>query len=179
MQKGRQFKKKNFCAQEDRSGSQNSNKTSSGYGISELILMALEELEDDFWEYEEEEEGEVDLMGELINALDETERLKLKNRKEKETILKYEKEESNSEDIMKLKVVLEEEKNLEDILLQQIKVEKEECEKIEEETACLKKKLEKVQTELNINIQQVEVSKNYGCHIEFLDVSGHKDRDRL
>jgi len=45
--------------------------------------MALEELENYYQEYEEEEEGEVDLDGELISALDEIERLKLKNRKQK------------------------------------------------------------------------------------------------
>jgi len=84
--------------------------------------MDLEELENDFQEYEEEEEeGEVDLEIELISALDEIERLKLKNRKQKEILLKYVKEESNSKYIIKLKVELEEAKKVEDILMKKIK----------------------------------------------------------
>jgi len=57
-----------------------------------------------------------------------------------------------------LKVELEESNKVEDILLQQIKEKKQECEKLEEEVVYLKKKLEKAQTELNINIQKIKVS---------------------
>ena len=57
----------------------------------------------------------------MISALDEIERLKLKNRKDKVILLIYVKEESNSKDIIKLKVELEEAKKVEDILMQKIK----------------------------------------------------------
>ena len=76
-------KGKKFYAQEDSSGFESSNESSSEYGTIEHMLMALEELANDFQEYEEEEEGEVDFKEELISALDEIERLKLKNRKQK------------------------------------------------------------------------------------------------
>ena len=49
--------------------------------------MAIEDLEGLLLE-EEEEEGEVDLEGELRSALEEIDRLKLKCRKQKEILLK-------------------------------------------------------------------------------------------
>ena len=81
--------------------------------------MAIEDLEGLL--LEEEEEGEVDLEGELRSALEEIDRLKLKCRKQKEILLKCVKEEQNSEVLMLLKVKLEEAKKIEDMLLQQIK----------------------------------------------------------
>ena len=61
MQKERKFKRKSFYAQEDSSVSESSNKSSSEYGTNEFMLMALEELQNDSQEYEEEEEGEIDI----------------------------------------------------------------------------------------------------------------------
>ena len=81
--------------------------------------MAIEELEGLL--LEDEEEGEVDLEGELRSALEEIDRLKLKCRKQKEILLKYVREEKNSEVLMQLKVELEEAKNIEEMLLKQIK----------------------------------------------------------
>lgn len=100
--------------------------------------MALEELENDFQEYGEEEEGEVDIDRELIDTLDEIERFKIKNRKQTEILLQYVKEESNSQEIIKLKVELEEEKKVEDILLQQMKEKNKECEILEEQVSTLR-----------------------------------------
>ena len=71
---------------------------------------------------------------------------------QKEILLKYVKEESNSENIIKLKVELQESKNVEDILMKQIKKKNQECGRLEEEVVCLNKNLEKAQTKLNINI---------------------------
>ena len=81
--------------------------------------MTKEELEG--FLIEDEEEGEVDLQGELRSALEEIERLKLKCRKQKDILLKCVKEVPNSKDLIQLKVELEEAKNVEDILLKQIK----------------------------------------------------------
>ena len=50
--------------------------------------MAIEEFEGLLLE-DEEEEGEVDLEGELRSALEEIDRLKLKFRKQKDILLKY------------------------------------------------------------------------------------------
>ena len=57
--------------------------------------MAIEELEGLLLE-DEEEEGEVDLEGELSSALEEIDRLKLKLRKQKDILLKFVREEENS-----------------------------------------------------------------------------------
>ena len=57
--------------------------------------MAIEELEGLLLEYEEE--GEVDLEGELRSALEEIDRLKRKSIKQKDILLKYVREEKNSE----------------------------------------------------------------------------------
>ena len=67
-----------------------------------------------------------------MSALDAIEMLKLKNRKQEEILLKYVKEESNSKDIIKLKVELEEANKVEDIMMQQIKEKIQECERLEE-----------------------------------------------
>ena len=60
--------------------------------------MAIEELEGLL--LEDEEEGEVDLEGELRSALEKIYRLKLKCRKQKDILLKYVREEKNSEVLM-------------------------------------------------------------------------------
>ena len=90
-QKGKKFNRKYFYAQQDISTSEDSNESSSEEGLSELLLMAIEKLEGPLLEYEEQ--GEVDLEGELISSLEEIDRLKLKCRKQKDILLKYVREE--------------------------------------------------------------------------------------
>ena len=114
-QKGKKFNRKSFYAQQDSSASEDSNEPSSEEGTSEFILMAIEELEGIL--LDDEEEGEIDLEGELRSALEEIDRLKLKCRKQKDILLKYLREEQNSEVLMHLKVELEEAKKIEDMLL--------------------------------------------------------------
>ena len=80
---------------------------------------------------EDEEEGEVDLEGELRSALEETDRLKIKCRKQKDILLKCVKEVPNLEDLIQLKVELEEAKKVEDILLKKIKDKHQEQGKLE------------------------------------------------
>ena len=120
-------------------------------------MMAIEELEGILLE-DEEEEGEVDLEGELRSALEEIDRLKLKYKKQKDILLKYVREEQNSEVLMQLKVELEEAKKIEDMLLQQIKDKTREQEKLEEEVVCLRKKLENAQRNVAINSSQTTSS---------------------
>ena len=100
---------------------------------------------------EDEEEGELDLEGELRSSLEEIDRLKLKCRKHKDILLKYVKEVPNSEDVIQLKLELEEAKKVEDILLKKIKDKHQEQEKLEEEVVCLRKKLENTQKESSMN----------------------------
>ena len=75
-QKGKRFNGKSFYAQQDSSASEDSDEPSSEEGTSEFLLMAIEELE--WFLLEDEEEGEVDLEGELRSALEEIDKLKLK-----------------------------------------------------------------------------------------------------
>jgi hypothetical protein len=59
------------------------------------------------------------MEGELINALDEIDRLKLEKRKQKQLLMQFEKSAKKpNEDFALLKVELEEEKKIEDILKQ-------------------------------------------------------------
>ena len=81
--------------------------------------MAKEELEGDFLEFEEE--GEVNLEEELVSALQEIDRIKLKSKKEKEILMKYEKIEPDSGYLIKLKIELQESRKMEDILRREIK----------------------------------------------------------
>ena len=114
------------------------------------MLMAKEESEG--FLLEDEEEDEVDLEGELRSALEEIDgRLKLKCRKQKEILLKCVKEVPNLEDLIQLKVELEEAKKVEDILLKKIKDKHQEQEKLEEEVVWLRKKRENTQRELSMN----------------------------
>jgi hypothetical protein len=66
-----------------------------------------------------EEEAVVDMEGELISSLEEIDRLRLKKRKQKQLLLRYEKTCNEPyEEITMLKVNLEEANNIEDILKQ-------------------------------------------------------------
>ena len=109
------FSRKSFYAQQDSSAYEDSDEPLSEEGTSEFLLMAIEELEGLL--LEDEEEGEVDLEGELRSALEEIDRLKLKCRKQNDMLLKYVREEKNLEVLIQLKVELEEAKKVEDILL--------------------------------------------------------------
>jgi hypothetical protein len=68
-----------------------------------------------------EEEDVVDMEGELISALEEIDRLKIKNIKQKQLLIQFEKDSKQpDEDFALLKVELEETKKIEDILKQQL-----------------------------------------------------------
>ena len=91
----------------------------------------------------------------MISALKEIERLKLNSKKHKDIPLKYEKKELDLEYLIKLKVELEESRKIEDILKREIKEKNQECEKLEE-VVSLRKKSEKAQRELTMNIPQMK-----------------------
>ena len=70
----------------------------------------------------------VDMEGELISALEEIDRLRLKKRNEKRLFLEYEKNgKKPSEYLSLLKLELEEANKIEDILKQQLIEEKKRC----------------------------------------------------
>jgi hypothetical protein len=63
-----------------------------------------------------DEEVVVDMEGELISALEETDRLRLTKRKQKQLLMQFEKNDKNpNEDFELLKVELENAKKMEDI----------------------------------------------------------------
>jgi hypothetical protein len=64
-----------------------------------------------------EEEVVVDMEGELISALEEIVKLRIKNRKKKQLLIQFEKDNKDpDEDLFLLKVELEEANKIEDIL---------------------------------------------------------------
>ena len=65
------------------------------------------------------EEVVVDMEGELISALEEIDRLRIKNRKQRQLLIQFKKDSKEpDEDLVLLKVELEEAKKIEDILKQ-------------------------------------------------------------
>lgn len=85
----------------------------------------------------------------LDTALTEIERLKNENKDLKTTMqICDEKEYEDKKEIIGLKTHLKEATKIEDTLLQQMKEKNMECERLEEEVASLRKKLEKSQREL-------------------------------
>jgi hypothetical protein len=111
------------------------------------MLMAMEYFDDEHTEGEmDDEEVVVDMEGELINALEEIDRLRIKNRKRKQLLIQFEKDsEQPNEDFSLLKVELEEANKIEDILKQQLSENKARCESLEKEVVKTRKKLEKYQ----------------------------------
>ena len=92
-----------------------------------------------------DDEAMIDMEGELISALEEIDRLRLKKRKQKQLLMQYEKNgKKPSEDLSLLKLELEEENKIEDILKQQLTEEKMRCEALEEEVVTAIKELEKL-----------------------------------
>ena len=101
----------------------------------------------------------VDMEGELISALEEIDRLKLKKRKQKQLLMQYEENgKKPSEDLALLKLELEEVKKIEDILKQQLTEEKMRCEALEEVVMAIKE-LEKFQALYNKNMSSIKASK--------------------
>jgi hypothetical protein len=100
----------------------------------------------------------VDLEGELISALEEIDRLRLKKRKQKQLLMQFEKNgKEPSEDFVLLKVELVEAKKIEDILKQQLLEKKARCEALEE-VVKTRKELEKFQALYHPNLSSIKAS---------------------
>jgi hypothetical protein len=84
------------------------------------------------------------MEGELIIALEDIDRLRLKKRKQKQLLMQFEKNgKKPDENFSLLKVELEEAKKIEDTLKQQLLENKARCEALEEEVVKTKKEMEK------------------------------------
>ena len=92
--------------------------------------MAIEDIGNEYtWSELNDEESMVDMEGELVSVLEDTDILRLKKKKQKQLLMQYEKNgKEPSEDISLLKLELEEAKKIEYILKQKLTEEKRRCE---------------------------------------------------
>jgi hypothetical protein len=107
-----------------------------------------------------DEEFVVDLERELIKALEEIDRLRLKKRKQKKLLIQFKKgTKKYDEDFSLLKVELEETNKIKDILKQQLSEKKERCEALEEEVVKTKKEMEKFKSLYHQTLSSIKDSK--------------------
>jgi hypothetical protein len=108
---------------------------------------------------ENDEEAVVDMEGELISALEEIIRLRIKNKKQKQLLIQFEKDSKQpDEDFALLKVELEEARKIEDILKHQLSEKRERYEALEEEVVKTRKEMEKFQALYNHNLSSIKAS---------------------
>jgi hypothetical protein len=105
----------------------------------------------------DEEEAMVDMEGELISALEEIDKLRIKNRKQRQLLIQFEKDSKEpDEDLVLQKVELEEARKIEEILKQQLSEKKERCEALEQEVVKTRKEMEKFEALYNQNLLSIK-----------------------
>jgi hypothetical protein len=157
--KEKNFKKKSLCVNNDDDPSDDEeNDSSIEDKLNDFILMAKEDY-DNKSTGSDEEEVVVDMEGELISALEEIDRLRIKNRKQRQLLIQFEKDSKEpDEDLVLLKVELEEAKKIEEILKQQLSEKKARCEALEQEVVKTRKEMEKFQALYNQNLSSIKAS---------------------
>ena len=115
-----------MCANDVDSSKEIDNYSSCEDKVNNFILMAIEYFENEYTESDlNDEESMVDIEGELTNVVEEIDRLRLKKRKQKQLLMQYKKNgKKTSEDLLLLKLELEEAKKIEHISKQQLTEEK-------------------------------------------------------
>jgi hypothetical protein len=153
-------KKKSLCVNNDDSSEDTDSDSSCEDKVNDFMLMAKEDYDNKITGSDvNDEEVVVDLEGELISALEEIDRLRLKKRKQKQLLIQFEKgSKKPDEDFALLKVELEEAKKIEDILKQQLSEKKARCEALEEEVVKTRKELEKFQALYHQNLSSIKAS---------------------
>jgi hypothetical protein len=153
-------KKKSLCVNNDDSSEDIDSDSSCEDKVNDFVLMAKEDYDNEIIGSDvNNEEVVVDLEGELISALEEIDRLRLKKRKQKQLLMQFEKNgKEPSEDFVLLKVELVEAKKIEDILKQQLSEKKARCEALEEEVVKTRKELEKFQALYHQNLSSIKAS---------------------
>jgi hypothetical protein len=125
--------------------------------LNDFILMDKEDYDNKIT-WSDEEEVVVDMEGELISALEEIDRLRIKNRKQRQLSIQFEKDNKEpDEDLVLLKVELEEANKIEEILKQQLSEKKERCEALEQ-VVKMRKEMEKFQAFYNQNLSSIKAS---------------------
>jgi hypothetical protein len=157
--KEKNFKKKSMCVNNDDDPSDDEeNDSSIEDKLNDFILMAKEDYDNKITG-SDEEEVVVDMEGELISALEEIDRLRIKNRKKRQLLIQFEKDSKEpDEDLVLLKVELEEAKKIEEILKQQLSEKKARCEALEQEVVKMRKEMEKFQSLYNQNLSSIKAS---------------------
>jgi hypothetical protein len=142
-------KKKNLYSKEDISSSDMSEDD------GELLFMGMKNNDVDNNEANSEDEGEVNLEEEFINALEELRKYKKKNKSLREQLSEYEEaQKSREREVSKtiketgkvindLKTQLQEAKRIEEVILKQLNDREQDCEKLEAEIVLLKGEIEK------------------------------------
>jgi hypothetical protein len=113
------FKKKSLCVNNDDDPSDDEDNESTIVDkLNDFILMAKEDYDNiSTGSDANEEEDMVDMEGELIIALKEIDRLRIKNIKQRQLLIQFNKDSKEPDEyIVLLKVELEEAKKIEDIL---------------------------------------------------------------
>jgi hypothetical protein len=128
--------------------------------VNDFMLMDIIDLDDKHTEGDmDDEEVVVDMEGELINALEEIDRLRFKKRKQKQLLKQFEMIGEKPEEYFSLlKVELEEAKKIEDILKQQLSEKKVRCESLEEEIVKTKKEMGKFKAVYHQNLSSIKAS---------------------
>jgi hypothetical protein len=160
--KENKFKKKSLCINNDDDPSDDEeNDSPIEDKLNEFILMAKEDYDNKSTGSDaNEEEVVVEIEGELISALEEIDRLRIKNRKQRQLLIQFEKDSKEpDEDLVLLKVELEEAKKIKDILKRQLSEKKARCEALEQEVVKNRKKMEKFQALYNKNLSSIKASK--------------------
>jgi hypothetical protein len=153
-------KKKSLVANNDNSSEDTDSDSSCEDKANDFMLMAKDDYDNKrIGSDDNDEEVVVDLEGELISALEEIDRLRTKNRKQKQLLTQFEKDSKKlDEDFSLLKVELEEEKKIEDILKQQLSEKKVRCEVLEEEIVKTRKDMEKFKGLSHQNLPSIKAS---------------------
>jgi hypothetical protein len=150
-----------LAANNDNSSEDTKNDSSCEDKVNDFMLMAKEDYDNKRTVNDDNyEEVVVDMEGELISALEEIDRIRIKNRKQKQLLTQFEKDSKKpDEDFALLKVELEEAKKIEDILKQQFSEKKVRCEALEEEIVKTIKEMEKLKGLYHQNLPSIKASK--------------------
>jgi hypothetical protein len=153
-------KKKSLVANNDNSSEDTDSDSSCEDKANDFMLMAKEDYDNkSIGSDDNDEEVVVDMEGELISALEEIDRLRIKNRKQKQLLIQFEKDSKQpDEDFALLKVKLEEAKKIEDILKQQLSEKKASCEALEEEIVKTRNEMEKFKGLYHQNLPSIKAS---------------------
>jgi hypothetical protein len=159
--KSRRFdKKKSLCVNNDDTSEDINSDSSCEDKVNDFFLMAKEDGDNESKVSDEnDEEVVVDMEGELISALKEIDRLRIKTRKQKQLLIQFDKDsKQHDEDFALLKVELEEARKIEDILKHQLSEKRAISEALEEEVVKTRKEMEKFQALYHHNLSSIKAS---------------------